>query len=711
MQLNLSTRELDRTRLKLRDDVIVRPIPGHDRVTYQIEDPVAVKFYRVGRAEYVLISLLDGQTSLAEAVTVSSRTLGNEAFSEQEATSICLWLVEAGLATPTEGSFAATSHKPAAVSSFLNPFWMKVPLLRPERLLDLLLPWTRWFFTGPAMLAMAALWLGAGIGLAGRSAEFWADSRQVFSPNNWLLLVIVWVALKVVHEFGHGLCCRYHGGRVTEMGVVFVLFAPMAYVDVTSTWGFRSRWKRMHVAGAGILVELTIAAVAALCWTQATTPFARHLLHNVIISASLTTLIFNINPLMRFDGYFLLEDLLDLPNLGTTATRWLQSRSARFFYGEHRSVPVPVGVQGWVIRSYAVLSSLWRCTVTGSLLAGAAVMFRGAGLAIAIGAVLLWYVKPTFDLVSSIITRWRRDRWSATRAVLLGGLTAAIVGALVFLLPSPIQRRAPGIVEFADLGVVRVTSAGFVEEILVSNGQLVEAGDTLVHLRNEELQARVDDLALAIEQSEAKRVGLVNRRELAAAQIELRNQQAQHEQLIEARRRTAALRIKAPIAGRVLARRIDQQIGNYLKAGTELLVIGDDAHKEVLASVDQRDLEAFSVTQIDPADLRIRGRGAALSSKLKLEPRASTRLPHPALSAMHGGEVDVVASSSAENSEEGVKLSEPRFLLRASLDTQTSSTVFAGQLASAAPLSGRDTIAHQLMGVFRQWVKSLVDPS
>ena len=709
MQLNLSTRELDRTRLKLRDDVIVRPVPTADGVSYQLEDPQAVRFYRVGRAEYVLISLLDGRTSLAEAVTVSSRTLGHEAFSEQEATSICLWLVETGLATPTEGSFEASTAKPATLSSLFNPFWMKLPLLRPERLLDLLLPWTRWFFTGPAILATVALWIAAGVVLTGHTEEFWADSRQVFSSNNWLLLVIVWVVLKVLHEFGHGLACRYHGGRVTEMGVVFVLFAPMAYVDVTSSWGFRSRWKRMHVAAGGVLVELTMAALAALCWTQATTPFARHLLHNIVVSASLTTLIFNINPLMRFDGYFILEDLLDIPNLGTTASRWLQSRLARFFYGEQRTVPVPSGLTGHVIRSYALLSSIWRLTVSASLLAGAAVMFRGAGLAIAIGAMLLWYVKPVIEGIGSLVTRWRRDRWSATRAVLLGSVTAALVGALVFLLPSPFQRHAPGIVDFADLEVVRVSSAGFVQEICVTNGQTVEAGDALVVLHNEELDARVTDLELAIEQSEAKRIGQVNRKELALAQIELRNQQALREQLTEARLRTTALTIKAPIAGRVLARRLDQQIGNYLKEGTELLVIGDDTRKEVLASVDQRDLEAFSVADIDSADLRIRGTGPATSASLALEPRASTRLPHPALSAVHGGEVDVVASSS-DSDDDGVKLSEPRFLLRAKLDAAASSTVFAGQQASTAPLSGRRTLAQQLTSGLRDWARSLIDP-
>lgn len=710
MQLNLSTRELDRTRLKLRDDVIVRPLPGYEGASYQLEDPQAVKFYRVGRAEYVLISLLDGHTTLAEAVTISSRTLGDLAFTEQEATSICLWLIETNLATPTEGAYDFSPQKTTQIRSYLNPFWMKVPLLQPERLLDSLLPWTRWIFSRLAMFCMLALWLAAGVTLVGRSEEFWADSRQVFSSHNWLLLGIVWVVLKIVHELAHGLCCRFYGGRVTEMGVVFVLFAPMAYVDVTSTWGFRSRWKRMHVAGAGILVELTLAAIATLCWTQATTPFAKHLLHNVIISASLTTLIFNINPLMRFDGYFLLEDLLDLPNLATTATRWLHSRLARFFYGEHRSVPVPLGINGWVIRSYALLSTLWRWTVTGSLLAGAAVMFRGAGLTIALGAMVIWYVKPAVELVGSLVTRWRRDRWSATRALLLGAVTAVVVGALVFVLPSPFQRHAPGVVDFADLEVVRVSSPGFVKVIHVTNGQMVKAGDLLVTLHNEDLEHRATDLDLAIEQSEAKRVGKANRREVAAAQMELRTQQAQREQLLEARKRTDALLIKAPTSGRVLARKLDQQIGNYLKEGTELLVIGDDSRKEILASVDQRDLEAFPLTGHEVAHLQIQGVGDASSTQLVLEPRASTRLPHPALAAIHGGDVDVVASADEDQTQGDVRLSEPRFLLRASLDQDTSSRVFAGQLASAAPLADRQTIAHQLTGAFRDWARSLVDP-
>ncbi len=709
MQLNLSTRELDRAKLKLRDDLIVRPLPTADGVVYQIEDPVAVRFYRIGRAEYLLLSLLDGRTSLAEAVTISSRSLGREAFSEPEATSVCLWLIESGLAQPTEGTIDTAPRKPTSVSSLFNPFWTKVPLLRPEGLLDLLLPWTRWFFSGTAAVAFIALWCAAIVALIGHSDDFWQDSRQIFSPHNWLMLGAVWIGLKIVHELGHGLCCRAHGGRVTEMGVVFVLFAPMAYVDVTSTWGFRSRWKRLHVAAAGMLVELTIAAVAALCWTGATSPAVKHLLHNIVVSASLTTLIFNINPLMRFDGYFILEDLLDLPNLGTTAGRWSQSRMARLFYGDHRVVPVPAGFSGIVIRIYSVLSSVWRITVAGSLLTGAAVMFHGAGLVIAVGAIVLWYVKPALELLGAWVTRWRRDRISATRAVLVSSLMATVVAAIVFWLPSPFQRRAPAIVDYADLAIVRIDAPGFVESIHVVNGQTVEAGTLLVVLKNEDLAARVTDLELAIEQSEAKRTGLINRRELSAAQIELRQQQALREQLVESQVKAATLEIKAPVAGRVLARRLAYEVGNYLKSGTELVVIGNEDHKEILASVDQRDLEAFSDSRQTIARIQVRGVEVTPSSAFIVEPRASTRLPHPALAATHGGVVDVVADDR-ENDSDGVRLSEPRFPLRSALDAVSSKQMHAGQLAAVTPQSGRQTIAGQLTRAMRDWARSLVDP-
>ncbi|RLS53829.1 MAG: hypothetical protein DWH91_13415 [Planctomycetota bacterium] len=643
MHLNLSTRELDRVQLKLRDDLMIRPMPSVDGATYQIEDPVAVRFYRVGQAEYLLLSLLDGRTTLAEAVSISARQLGRDAFSEQEATSVAIWLVDTGLVTPTEGTSPAKPQASTSLASWFNPFWMKWPLLKPEGLLDLLLPATRWLFSAPALLAMVILWITGVVAILGQWEPFWNDTRHIFSSNNWMTLAAVWLGLKVVHELGHGLCCRAHGGRVTEMGVVFVLLAPMAYVDVTSTWGFRSRWNRMHVAAAGMIIELSIAAMAALFWGESSSPFMRQILHNVIISASLTTLLFNLNPLMRFDGYFLLEDLLDIPNLGTTAARWSHAKAARIFYGDHRPVPLPAGWIGGIVRSYALGASIWRLLVTGSLLTGAAIMFHGAGLILAVAAIGLWYVKPAVETLMTWIQRWSRDRLSATRAALLSTSLTIFVASALFWLPSPFQRRAPAIVEYADLATVRIDAPGFVETVHVINGQVVDAGTLIIRLRNEELTARVTDLELAILQSIAKRTSLMNRREVAAAQIERRQQQALEEQLAESQRKAETLNVRAPVAGRVLARRLPDQVGNYLKSGVELLVIGDENHKELIASVDQRDLEAFSDQSTATGRIRVCGLDHRTTSQFHVEPRASTRLPHPALAATHGGMVDVVA--------------------------------------------------------------------
>lgn len=712
MQLNLSTNEIDRVRIKLRGDVIVRPLPTSDGISYQLEDPVAVKFYRVGRPEYVLISLLDGRTSLAEAITASARVLGDEAFTDSEVTSICLWLIETGLAVPTQGSISVSpADRPAPIQSYFNPFWMKLPVLQPESLLDWLLPWTRWFFTAPALLVMIVFWVFGAFSITTHIDQFRADSRQVFSPHNWVMLAIVWIVLKLAHEFGHALCCRRYGGRVTQFGVVFILLAPMAFVDVTSSLGMSSRGRRMHIAAAGMLVEISIASLAALCWSNAESPFLRHLLHNVIISASFTTIVFNINPLMRFDGYFLFEDLFNLSNLGSTAQRWIRSILSRFFFGSAHNVTLPTGVNGWVIRTYALLASMWRVVVTSSLLTAAAVMFQGAGLVLALGALLVWLIKPLIELAHGLSTRWRRNRPTVYRAMILGTVSMSLVGALIFALPSPFQRHAPGIVEFADLYTVRITSAGFVETISVQDGDLVSQGDELIRLRNDEVEARVNDLKLVIEQSEARRIGLVNRRELVLAQIEQRQQQAYLEQLAELQFRLDSLTVRAPAAGRVMARHLDHQNGNYLNEGAELLVIGNDSRKEIVASVDQRDVEAFMASdQTSATHLLIDGGPDAVSSDVHIEPRASTTLPHPALSAAHGGSVDVVDAEGDASNNSPVRLAEPRFLLRVALDQDTSQRLFAGQAASVVPLQARRTIAEQVVSAFRDWGRALLDP-
>ncbi len=174
--------------------------------------------------------------------------------------------------------------------------------------------------------------------------RFVASASEVFSVGNWLWLLVTWVSLKIIHEMAHAVACHRQGCAVRETGIVFILFAPLAYVDVTSCWRLNSRWSRIAVASAGMYVELVIAAIAIMAWAATDSPRAEFLLHNLILAAGLSTLIFNANALMRFDGYYILADLIEIPNLyaeGSTRSAGLSKESSAG--NRHRRAPSPVG--------------------------------------------------------------------------------------------------------------------------------------------------------------------------------------------------------------------------------------------------------------------------------------------------------------------------------------------------------------------------------
>jgi hypothetical protein len=185
--------------------------------------------------------------------------------------------------------------------------------------------------------------------------------------------------LKFFHELGHALVCHRYGGNIRETGVVIAFFAPLAYVDASSCWSFRSRWHRIHTALAGVYVELIIASLSILAWKWCDSVVLRHVLQNTIIMASVSTLLFNLNPLMKFDGYYVLSDLLQIPNLSTQANSVITELARRIFFGDSGSRPTVIGQQRWVLLAYGAAAMVWRLLVTFSLLIMASVLFHGAG--------------------------------------------------------------------------------------------------------------------------------------------------------------------------------------------------------------------------------------------------------------------------------------------------------------------------------------------
>jgi len=319
-----AVREFGATRLALRGDLIFTPQAAGGEAYYMVEDPLNSRFFRLGRAEYTLASLLDGRTSIHEALAHLSTVFPHHHLTEHDAAGLCRWLVEMDLAQTAESSQAHRLARTADKAerrrwlARFNPLAFRLPLFGcPDRALAALASWLGWLYSPAAFAGWLALVAIGAYRIFSAGDRFAASSQGIFAPDNWVWLVACWGALKGVHELSHGLACKRYGGAVREMGVLFMLFAPLAYVDVTSSWRFRARWQRIVVAAAGMYVELAIAAIAAIVWSETDSGWLNNLCYNAVVMAGFTTLVFNANPLMKFDGYYILSDALSLPNLYT----------------------------------------------------------------------------------------------------------------------------------------------------------------------------------------------------------------------------------------------------------------------------------------------------------------------------------------------------------------------------------------------------------
>ena len=375
------------------------------------------------------------------------------------------------------------SAKPNIAKSWtknLNPFWLKLPFGNPNSLLDKLQPWFGWIHSWPAILMSLTVWVVALTTLLTSWGQFTTSSRTIFAPENWLSLSLAWVLLKVVHELAHALACKRHGGEVRETGLIFILLAPIAFVDVTSSLRFRSKWQRIQVAAAGMYVEITVASIALLAWTQADSEIVRHILYNVVVMASLTTLLFNANPLMRFDGYYILSDLTEIQNLYTRGGDFVKRFSKRVFLGMSSPKLQESGMRGQFVRGYGFAAFFWRLLVCAGLLIAASALFEGFGIVLAVLGVCMWTIRPLIGLGKLLLQLAHTNPIQLVRAGVATSIACAVAAGFLLWTPWPAGRTAPGYVEYEDFAVLRADSSGFVKQIHVKDGQQVSEGAVLV---------------------------------------------------------------------------------------------------------------------------------------------------------------------------------------------------------------------------------------
>ncbi|MCA9197780.1 MAG: biotin/lipoyl-binding protein [Planctomycetales bacterium] len=667
---------------------------------YLLEDPLAGKFYRIGVSEWKFASLLNGRLTLREATALYAATC-EPTLGASDLVSLAKWLLSSQLATVTGGPIDQTevsAAKPAAKSWLSNPLFVRIPLFNPDRLISTLLPYLSFTLTRAAFL----IWLvvcSFGLGaILFNWRPFSATFSTVLAPDNWLYLFLVWFCLKIVHELYHGLICKKYGGDVPRCGVMFIMFSPVAFVDVTSSWRFRSKWQRIYTSAGGMYCEFFIAAIAAVVWASTEPGFVNQLCHNIVISASLSTLLFNGNFLMRFDGYYIVTDLLEIQNLYTKGQQFLRHVVRHYLLGVPSQFSLDREPHPRLIQVYSFASLIWRIFFYFGILTVAATMFQGAGVVLAVVTGVAWFFRPGVTFLLYLIKGSPQEQPNRLRfAAIMAGVLAS-AGA-VSAMPWPGGVSVPGVVDYSPIQVVWAPDkGGFVRKVLVKPGDIVEVGDTLLVLENKDL-----DLELA--QKQAERVAVETQE--GPAYPKSKKLAVLDKQIFDLQQRVSALKVQAPVSGVVIGRNLDSLIGRFVSKEA-LLSIGDESSKQVILSAPQRDeLCLRSSVGQEVNYIRAKGRfdvidGATVAT---VDPKAQTSVPHEALAAPNGGPLTV------ESGKDGhVALLKPRCTARVKLSAESTSKLLAGELVRVRLDASHLSTGKFIYLRFQEWLRWKADP-
>ncbi len=482
------------------------------------------------------------------------------------------------------------------------------------------------------------------------------------------------------------------------MGILLLWLMPVPYVDASAASAMPEKRRRMLIGAAGILIELFVAAAGFLAWLHFDPGLARDAAFNLALIGGVSALLFNGNPLMRFDGYFVLADAIEIPNLAHRSTLYLGYLARRYLFGL-RAAPSPVtapGERGWLL-GYGIAAFIYRIVIIAVLALFVAGHYPVLGIVLATWAVAVQLVLPLGKGVLYLLRAGELDG-RRTRAIGAVALIAAAVGVPTFAVPVPLWTRAEGVVLLPEHTQVRAGVAGFVERVLARDGQTVHAGEVLFELADVELSARLAQHALRIRELEA-RIDAVRFRDRAEAEILAAELQVERDGFADAERQAARLSVRSPVDGVLVAPRAIDLPGRHLAQG-ELLGYVDDGGRVVARIVVPQAAAARVRERHATVEARLPARpGTTLRGELLREvPAATATLPSAVLGTLGGGGIAVDARD-----EQGVRTIDRVFLFDVVLPRQA----WNGHVGSRARVRighGAEPLAHR----WGRWLGDLV---
>jgi putative peptide zinc metalloprotease protein len=619
------------------------------QVWYVVQDQGGGRYHRFSAPAHALIQRMDGRTTVQALWDEACRAGGDGIPTQSEVVELLIQLHAADLLqtdmTPDAAALFERYRKRRDQTWkqwLMNPMALKLPLIDPDAFL------TRWVrrvaWIGGA--GGAALWLAVVLPAAVLAAQNWSEltnnlSDQILSTKNLVVMALVFPVVKALHELGHGFAAKIWGGAVHEMGLMFLVFAPVPYVEASSASAFPSKLRRAVVGAAGMLVEVFLAAAALYVWLAVEPGLVRAVAFNVMVIAGISTLVVNGNPLLRYDAYYILADLIEMPNLAQRGNKYLTYLCDRWLFGAHEAeAPPESGAEKRWLAFYAVASYCYRVFITLSIILFIATQFFIFGVLLAIwGAATLLFV-PVWKAAKHVLKSPALHR-RRSQAIRISTALVATLVVLVGAVPIPLRTQAEGVVWLPDQALLRAGGHGVFQRWLVEPGTPVTKGTPVATLEDPLLAAELNVAQAKVEEA-AARYRIEQFANAVKAQIVL--QQLEHERRVLERtaERYARLIVHAEIDGVLVAPKPQDMAGQFFKKG------------ELLGYVlDRRQLIARVVVQQDNIDLvRTRTRSAELrlaeaipqthaAAVIREMPGGVDELPTAALGPQGGGSIAV----------------------------------------------------------------------
>jgi len=656
----------------LRSTVQIHRQHYRGRMWHVVQDPSSNQFFRLNEAAYRFVGLLDGRKTVAEVWRICQDQLGDAAPTQGEAIQLLgqLYtsnLLHADLPPDAEGLFKRRRKRiQREVQGYLtNLLFIRIPLFDPDRFLDAWVGAVSWLFTWFGFVLWAGV-IGTGVYFAIENwPKLWSQGQNVLDVANLPFLYLSFVLIKVCHEFGHAFMCKVFGrrtgtgGEVHVMGIMFLVFTPMPYVDASSAWAFRSRRQRILVGAGGMIIELGLAAVAAIVWAHTGEGAIHTIAYNAMFIASVSTLLFNANPLLRYDGYYILSDILEIPNLAQRSKQYIYYLVRKYAWSvkQAKDPAHSRGEKAWFVF-YGIASTIYRVLICVSILLFVASKLFMFGVILAVAAAVAWVLVPLGKFAHYLLTSGELMRVRG-RAI---GSTVAVLAAIVIgvgFVPASDRFRIEGVVEPVRQEIVHAAADGFVTAVTPSDANsLVSSEAPLLTARSPALEAELEGVQ-AQQRELATRRRAAMTQDHAQAQILAEQIAALDEREARIRHQLDSLSIRAPFAGEWVSPSIERARGAYIRRGDAVGMIASKAPNVVIRAMASQDVTDM-ILEGGIREVRIRIKGLPdpemTGRVIRVVQAGQDRLPSAALGYGAGGSI-----RTDPKDPKGVKASE-RFI-------------------------------------------------